>query len=65
MEREKRRCGELTLGDWCWVQDYKCPFCSNEYAVGFPTEESVLHTVKCEFCYWEMVQIDPLPEEAS
>jgi len=62
--REKRRLGELKTGDWCWVQDYDCPICSTQYAVGFLTEDAVLSSVECENCGWDMIQV-PAPAEET
>lgn len=53
----------LKLGDFCWVQDYKCIICENENAVGFLTENEVLASVECDNCACDMKQVDPPLEE--
>lgn len=60
---DKYRCGELKIGDWCWIQDYACPICRTKYAVGFLTEEAVLPSVECDNCGWDMMQVPPNGEE--
>lgn len=46
-----------SLGDWRFVQEYKCPNCGDRYSVGFLRQDDIFPLVECE-CGSDMLKVD-------